>query len=129
MTYQFGVIENSSMPARFKESLVNILRFIQSNEPVGLKQVLLFGSLARSSITCRSDIDICLVFEDGTDIDSYNMRVFRGYLRGLETLWILMLYSYMSLNLLQSHIGFIERSIETRRYLYHKALSSRQQIC
>lgn len=84
MTYQFGVIENSSMPARFKESLVNILRFIQSNEPVGLKQVLLFGSLARSSITCRSDIDICLVFEDGTDIDSYNMRVFRGYLRGLE---------------------------------------------
>lgn len=84
MNYSFDLIHRSSMPERFKQSLLADMNFIKDNEPSGLKFVLLFGSLSRSSITCRSDIDLCLVFEDTVDIDSYHMRVFRGMVSGIE---------------------------------------------
>lgn len=56
--------------------------FIEKQAPNGLVRVLLFGSLARSMITPKSDIDLCLVFEDGIEQNSYEMRVFRSMLRG-----------------------------------------------
>lgn len=68
------------MPYRFKQTLLADMKFIQEPSLNGIKQVLLFGSLARSKITCHSDIDLCLVFEDTVDLESYEMRVFRGTL-------------------------------------------------
>lgn len=82
MTFHFEIVNNSTMPERFKTSLLEDLQFIQKEQPEGLVQVLLFGSLARSDINFRSDIDLCLVFADGIEMNSYDMRVFRGTLRG-----------------------------------------------
>lgn len=84
MTYQFEIVNTSTMPDRFKQTLIEAMNYVKSNEPAGLYQLLLFGSLARSSITCRSDVDLCLVFDDEIDIDTYEMRVFRGMLSGQE---------------------------------------------
>ena len=70
------------MPERFKSSLLKDMRFIESERPDGLLKVFLFGSLARSKITHKSDIDLCLVFEDGIEMNSREMRIFKSYLRG-----------------------------------------------
>lgn len=78
----YDLIEKSTMPERFKTSLLKDMKFIETEHPGGLLQVLLFGSLARSKITHKSDIDLCLVFEDGTEMTSREMRIFRSCLRG-----------------------------------------------
>lgn len=82
MLVRYDLVRKSTMPERFKTALLDDLSFIEGQHPRGLLQVLLFGSLARSDITCRSDIDLCLVFVDGTDMSSYEMRVFKEGLRG-----------------------------------------------
>lgn len=78
----YDLVEQSSMPDRFKAALLEDLHFIETENPEHLVKILLFGSLARSDITYKSDIDLCLVFEDGTDMNSREMRTFRGMLRG-----------------------------------------------
>ena len=78
----YDLVANSTMPNRFKIALRECLQFIEEHAPQGLSQVLLFGSLARSSITMKSDIDLCLVFEDNIEMNSREMRTFRGMLRG-----------------------------------------------
>lgn len=83
MTIHYDKVHSSTVPQRFKTGLLADLHFIENEKHPGvLLQVLLFGSLARSDINYKSDIDLCLVFEDGTDMHSYEMRVFRGMLRG-----------------------------------------------
>lgn len=77
----YDLVANSTMPNRFKIALQECMQFIEEQAPKGL-EVLLFGSLARSSITMKSDIDLCLVFEDGVEMTSREMRTFRGMLRG-----------------------------------------------
>lgn len=78
----YDLVANSTMPNRFKIALRECLQFIEKHAPQGLSQVLLFGSLARSSITMKSDIDLCLVFKDDIEMNSREMRTFRGMLRG-----------------------------------------------
>lgn len=82
MTLLYDMLSNSTMPDRFKRALKECMEFIESQAPQGLVQILLFGSLARSNITMKSDIDLCLVFEDWRDMNSSEMRTFRGMLRG-----------------------------------------------
>lgn len=85
MTLHYEIINDSTMPVRFKTALLDDLHFIEREKPEGLLQVLLFGSLARSDINFKSDVDLCLVFSDEIDMNSYEMRVFRGTLRGEST--------------------------------------------
>lgn len=82
MTLNYNLVVNSTMPEKFKLALQECLQFIELQAPQGLLQVLLFGSLARSSITMKSDIDLCLVFENDIEMTSREMRTFRGMLRG-----------------------------------------------
>lgn len=82
MLLNFSLVENSTMPQRFKTSLLEDMKFIADEHPAGLVQVLLFGSLARSDINYKSDIDFCLVFRDDVEMNSREMRTFRGMLRG-----------------------------------------------
>lgn len=60
-------IQKTAIPERFKHALQLATDNILKTELPGLIDVYLFGSLARSSITSRSDIDICVVFSDDTD--------------------------------------------------------------
>lgn len=76
-------IENTKMPQRFKDSLDKALRYIEQTTLAGIKQVILFGSLARSEITCRSDIDLCVIFEDYSDIHSKDCALFKSKLRDI----------------------------------------------
>lgn len=71
-------LDKSAMPVRFKTALVAVCNYILVHPIVGLRKVVLFGSLARSAITVRSDIDICLVFEDTTDLRSVEICVFKS---------------------------------------------------
>lgn len=82
MNINYPLVDNSTMPTRFRNALHDCLQFIEEQAPNGLMQVLLFGSLARSRITPKSDIDLCLVFEDNVEQNSREMRIFRGMLRG-----------------------------------------------
>lgn len=82
MIIDYPLVDNSTMPIRFKNALHDCLQFIEEQAPRGLMQVFLFGSLARSKITPRSDIDLCLVFENNIELNSREMRTFRGMLRG-----------------------------------------------
>lgn len=82
MTLRYDMVSHSTMPDRFTCALMECMQFIEAQTPQGLVQVLLFGSLARSNITVKSDIDLCLVFEDGNNLNSREMRTFRGLLRG-----------------------------------------------
>lgn len=82
MVINYPLVDNSTMPIKFKNALHDCLYFIEEQAPRGLVQVLLFGSLARSKITPRSDIDLCLVFENGIELNSRDMRTFREMLRG-----------------------------------------------
>lgn len=76
-------IENTKMPQRFKNSLNRALQYIEQITLTGIKQVILFGSLARSEITCRSDIDLCIVFDDYSDIHSKDCALFKSKLRDI----------------------------------------------
>lgn len=60
-------IQKTAIPERFKQALQLVVNNILKTELPGLRDVYLFGSLARSSVTSRSDIDICIVFSDDTD--------------------------------------------------------------
>lgn len=82
MIVDYPLVDNSTMPLKYRRALKECLQFIEDQAPDGLVQVLLFGSLARSRITPKSDIDLCLVFKDDVEQNSYEMRVFRGMLRG-----------------------------------------------
>ena len=86
MTLRYDLITKSSMPERFKLALQECMQYIEAEAPSGLVQVLLFGSVARSSIHPKSDIDLCLVFEDGVEMYSREMRIFRSMLRGTPML-------------------------------------------
>lgn len=81
MIFKYDLIHKSTMPERFKTALLEDLSFIEKRHLVGLLQILLFGSLSRSDVTRGSDVDLCLVFVDGTDMTSREMRTFRGELR------------------------------------------------
>ncbi len=75
-------IQNTSIPQKWKTALMSDVEFISAECPEGLQQIILFGSLARSSVTYKSDIDLCLVFEDSVDLRGKNYMIFRGLLMG-----------------------------------------------
>lgn len=68
----------------FKTALSKDIKYIEKYCPIEPLQILLFGSLARGHINNKSDIDLCLVFDDDTNPNSYEMRSFKGMLRGLS---------------------------------------------
>ena len=86
MIYNYNLIKASSMPEQFKQALLEILEYIEQSAPKGLLQVILFGSLARSNIHYKSDIDICLLFEDTIDLQSREIRIFKSMTRGATLL-------------------------------------------
>lgn len=65
----------TAIPDRFKVALQQIITNIINLNLSGIKTVCLFGSLARSQITPRSDIDICIVFENTVDYHSYEYAI------------------------------------------------------
>lgn len=68
-------IYTTTMPDRFKIALQQIITNIMHLNLSGIKTVCLFGSLARSQITSRNDIDICIVFDNAIDYHSYEYAV------------------------------------------------------
>lgn len=68
----------------FKNALSENMKFIEDNCPTKPEQVFLFGSLARRRINKKSDIDMCIVFDDNTNLTSREMRTFKGELRGVS---------------------------------------------
>ncbi len=85
MVFRYDFIEVSKLQERFKETILADMHFIEDNLPDNLISVYLFGSTSRGEMKPRSDVDICLVFKDGTNFRDYNLMVFRGFLTGLET--------------------------------------------
>ena len=77
-------IETTKMPQRFKDSLNKALQYIEQTALAGIKQVVLFGSLARSEITCHSDIDLCVIFDESSDLHSKDCALFKSKLRDIS---------------------------------------------
>lgn len=77
-------VSSTTIPEKWKTALLSAIKMISLECPTGLQKVLLFGSLARSDIDYKSDIDLCLVFEDDVNLREYNMLVFRSELGGVS---------------------------------------------
>lgn len=88
MSYKAGdslsYVQSTAIPEKWKQALLEAIRLISSECPSGLQKVLLFGSLARSDINYKSDVDLCLVFDDSVNLREYDMLVFKGELGGVS---------------------------------------------
>ncbi len=78
MKFDYNAIEDSGLWPSYKKALLQNLHFIEKNVPNGLETVYLFGSLVKGTATIYSDIDICCVFTDDTDLRAINLLCFKG---------------------------------------------------
>lgn len=77
MIYHYSFIKNSLLPEQYKQALLKAMHYIEDECPVPLTTVLLFGGVARNEIKYNSDIDICMVFPDDTNLRDDKFRIFR----------------------------------------------------
>ncbi len=77
-------LERTDIPRRWKDVLIEAREYIKENAPLGFKAAYVFGSLSRSELHSRSDIDICLVFENGIDLRERQLVIFKGMLRSIS---------------------------------------------
>lgn len=76
----YSHIISSRLPQYIKTELMQLMNYIEGNAPKQLYGVLLFGSIARGNFDYFSDIDLCLVFTDNTNLHSDNIKIFKGLL-------------------------------------------------
>ena len=74
-------LEATTVPNRYRQALQQIITCAENHSDLGVQKVVLFGSLSRSTITCQSDIDICVVFFDEVDLHSCQVALFKAKLR------------------------------------------------
>lgn len=77
-------IQQTSIPERWKKTLILIDAYIRSNAPESFTGAYLFGSLSRSDIRYDSDIDICMTFADGTNLRERQLVIFKGMVRSIS---------------------------------------------
>lgn len=73
-------VAKTGLPQRFKDGLVAVINYVKNNPFPGLEGVVLFGSVARGEMTCRSDIDICVIFEDTVDLHTVDAAYYKSCL-------------------------------------------------
>lgn len=66
------IIENHTLPKRFKYKIIKSTMFLLNKYPDGILKIILFGSCAKSQVKEASDVDLALVIKGSANPKLYS---------------------------------------------------------